>query len=136
MINFDLKNRVAVVTGGAQGFGLAITERFIESGASVVIWDIDEEAIKTAINKINSDKVSYQIVDVGNYENIEKNLAEIEKTHKKIDIFINNAGVAGKNTTVVDYPLDEWKKVIDLNLNAVFYCCKACLLYTSPSPRD
>ena len=84
MINFDLKNRVAVVTGGAQGFGLAITERFIESGASVVIWDIDEEAIKTAINKINSDKVSYQIVDVGNYENIEKNLAEIEKHTKKL----------------------------------------------------
>ena len=56
MINFDLKNRVAVVTGGAQGFGLAITERFIASGASVVIWDIDEEAIKTAINKINSDR--------------------------------------------------------------------------------
>ena len=68
MINFDLKNRVAVVTGGAQGFGLAITERFIVSGASVVIWDIDEEAIKTAIKKINSDKDSYQIVDVSNYE--------------------------------------------------------------------
>ena len=83
MINFDLKNRVAVVTGGAQGFGLAITERFIESGASVVIWDIDEEAIKKAINKINSDKISYQIVDVGNYESIEKNLANVEKTHKK-----------------------------------------------------
>ena len=129
MTNFDLKNRVAIVTGGAQGFGLAITERFIDSGASVVIWDIDEEAIKMAISKINSDKVSYQIVDVGNYESIEKNLAEIEKTHKKIDIFINNAGVAGKNTTVVDYPLDEWKKVIDLNLNAVFYCCKAVVPY-------
>ena len=129
MINFDLKNRVAIVTGGAQGFGLAITERFIESGASVIIWDIDEEAIKTAISKINSDKVSYQIVDVGNYESIEKNLTEIEKTHKKIDIFINNAGVAGKNTTVVEYPLDEWKKVIDLNLNAVFYCCKAVTPY-------
>ena len=57
MINFDLKNRVAIVTGGAQGFGLAITERFIQSGASVVIWDIDEQAIKTAISKINSDKV-------------------------------------------------------------------------------
>ena len=70
MINFDLKDRVAIVTGGAQGFGLAITERFIASGASVVIWDIDEEAIKTAIKKINSNKVSYQIVDVGNYENI------------------------------------------------------------------
>ena len=94
MINFDLKDRVAIVTGGAQGFGLAITERFIASGASVVIWDIDEEAIKIAIKKINSDKVSYQIVDVGNYENIEKNLAEIEKTHKKIDIFIRNGKIA------------------------------------------
>ena len=129
MINFDLKDRVAIVTGGAQGFGLAITERFIASGARVVIWDIDEEAIITATKKINSDKLSYQIVDVGNYQNIEKNLAETEKSHKKIDIFINNAGVAGKNTTVVDYPLDEWKKVIDLNLNAVFYCCKAVTPY-------
>ena len=129
MIKFDIENRVAVVTGGAQGFGLAITERFIESGATVVIWDIDEEAIKTAINKINSDKVSFQVVDVESFENIEKNLAEVEKNHNKIDIFINNAGVAGKNTTVVDYPLEEWKKVIDLNLNAVFYCCKAVTPY-------
>ena len=105
MIKFNLKDRVAIVTGGAQGFGLAITERFIESGATVVIWDIDEEAIKTAINKINSDKISSQVVDVESFENIEKNLAEVEKNHNKIDIFINNAGVAGKNTTVVDYPL-------------------------------
>ena len=129
MIKFNLKDRVAIVTGGAQGFGLAITERFIESGATVVIWDIDEEAIKTAINKINSDKISSQVVDVESFENIEKNLAEVEKNHNKIDIFINNAGVAGKNTTVVDYPLEEWKKVIDLNLNAVFYCCKAVTPY-------
>ena len=100
MIKFDLQDRVAIITGGAQGFGLAITERFIESGAKVVIWDIDEKAIKTAINKINSDKVSYQVVDVGNYESIEKNLVETEKNHNKIDIFINNAGIAGINTTV------------------------------------
>ena len=129
MIKFDIKNRVAVVTGGAQGFGLAITERFIESGATVVIWDIDEEAIKTAINKINSDKISSQVVDVESFENIEKNLAEVEKNHNKIDIFINNAGVAGKNTTVAEYPVDEWNKVINLNLNAVFYCCKAVVPY-------
>ena len=57
MIKFDLKDRVAIVTGGAQGFGLAITERFIDSGASVVIWDIDEKEIKKAINKIKSNKV-------------------------------------------------------------------------------
>tara|TARA_Y100001970_G_scaffold281985_1_gene393894 strand:- start:8338 stop:9087 length:750 start_codon:yes stop_codon:yes gene_type:complete len=125
MIKFDLKDRVAIVTGGAQGFGLAITERFIESGAKVIIWDIDEKEIKKTINKIKSDKVSFQIVDVSNFETIEKNLVELEKKHKKIDIFINNAGMAGMNKTIAEYPLDEWKKVIDLNLNSVFYCCKA-----------
>ena len=125
MIKFDLNNRVAIVTGGAQGFGLAITERFIQSGAKVIIWDIDETESKKAIKKINSDNLSYQIVDVCNIENINKNLNEIEKTHKKIDIFVNNAGVAGMNTTVAEYPIEEWNKVINLNLNAVFYCCKA-----------
>ena len=125
MIKFDLKDRVAVVTGGAQGFGLAITERFIESGAKVVIWDIDENEAKKAIDKVNSKNLSYQIVDVSNIETINNKLSEIETTHGKIDIFINNAGVAGKNTTVAEYPVDEWNKVINLNLNAVFYCCKA-----------
>ena len=125
MIKYDLKDRVAIVTGGAQGFGLAITERFIEAGAKVIIWDVDENAAKEAVTKIKSENVSYQIVDVTNFEIINKNLLETEKSHKKIDIFINNAGMAGLNTTVADYPLDEWKKIIDLNLNSVFYCCKA-----------
>ena len=129
MIQFDLKNRVAVVTGGAQGFGLAITERFIDSGAKVVIWDIDENEAKKAIDKVNSKNLSYQIVDVSNIETINNKLSEIETTHGKIDIFINNAGVAGKNTTVAEYPVDEWNKVINLNLNAVFYCCKAVVPY-------
>jgi 2-dehydro-3-deoxy-L-rhamnonate dehydrogenase (NAD+) len=125
MIKYDLNKRVAVVTGGAQGFGLAVSERFIEAGAKVVIWDIDEEAIKKALGKVNSKNLSYQIVDVSNFENINKSLLESENKHGKIDIFINNAGIAGMNTSVAEYPLDEWKKVIDLNLNSVFYCCKA-----------
>jgi len=125
MIKFDLNNRIAIVTGGAQGFGLAITERFIQSGAKVIIWDIDEVESKKAIEKINSENLSYQIVDVSNIDDINKNLNEIEKTHKKIDIFVNNAGVAGMNTTVAEYPIEEWNKVINLNLNAMFYCCKA-----------
>ncbi len=129
MIKFDLKDRVAVVTGGAQGFGLAITERFIDSGAKVVIWDIDENEAKKAIDKVNSKNLSSQIVDVSNIETINNKLSEIETTHGKIDIFINNAGVAGKNTTVAEYPVDEWNKVINLNLNAVFYCCKAVVPY-------
>ena len=125
MIKFDLNNRIAIVTGGAQGFGLAITERFIQSGAKVIIWDIDETESKKAIEKINSENLTYQIVDVSKIDDINKNLNEIEKTHKKIDIFVNNAGVAGMNTTVAEYPIEEWNKVINLNLNAVFYCCKA-----------
>ena len=125
MIKFDLNNRVAIVTGGAQGFGLAVTERFIDAGAKVVIWDIDEEAIKNALDKVNSENLSYQTVDVSNFENINKSLLETESKKGKIDIFINNAGIAGMNTTVAEYPLDEWNKVINLNLNSVFYCCKA-----------
>ena len=125
MIKFDIENRVAVVTGGAQGFGLAITERFIESGAKVVIWDIDENEAKKALEKVNSKNLSYQIVDVSDFGKINEKLIEIESMHGKIDIFINNAGVAGMNTTVAEYPIEEWNKVINLNLNAVFYCCKA-----------
>ena len=125
MIKYDLNNRVAVVTGGAQGFGLAVSERFIEAGAKVIIWDIDEDAAKQAIDKVNSENLTYQIVDVSDFENINKSLAKIENQHGKIDIFINNAGIAGVNTTVAEYPLEEWKKVINLNLNSVFYCCKA-----------
>ena len=125
MIKFDLNNRVAIITGGAQGFGLAISQRFIEAGAKVIIWDIDENAIKKTLDKIDSQNLSHQIVDVSNFENINKNLSEAESKHGKIDIFINNAGIAGMNTTVAEYPLDEWNKVINLNLNSVFYCCKA-----------
>ena len=129
MIKFNLENRVAIVTGGAQGFGLSITKRFINSGAKVIIWDIDENECKKAIDQISSEKCSFRIVDVKQIENIQSNLNEIEKKFGKIDIFINNAGIAGKNTSVVDYPLEEWKKVIDLNLNAVFYCCKSVVPY-------
>jgi len=78
MNKFDLNNRVAVVTGGAQGFGFAITERFIQSGAKVIIWDIDKEAAEIALKKINSERCFYQIVDVKNFEGIIKNLNDIE----------------------------------------------------------
>ena len=125
MINFDLNNRVAIVTGGAQGFGLAITERFIKSGAKVVIWDIDENEAKKALSKINSENCSNQKVDVTNFQDIQDNIKEVEKGFGKIDIFINNAGMSGVNAKVWDYPVDEWKKVLDLDLNSTFYCCKA-----------
>ena len=125
MIKFNLNDRVGIFTGGAQGFGFAITERFISSGAKVIIWDIDENECKKAISKINSKNCNFQIVDVRQIKEVETKLNEVEKKFGKIDIFINNAGIAGINTSVIDYPVGEWNKVINLNLNAVFYCCKS-----------
>ena len=124
MNNYNLKGRVAVVTGGAQGFGYAITKRLLESGAEVIIWDIYQKATDEALKKLSSDKCSYQNVDVTNIDDITKNIENITK-EKNIDIFINNAGMAGQNTQVWNYPKDEWLKVMDLDLNSVFYCCKA-----------
>ena len=124
MNKFSLNNRTAIITGGAQGFGLAMTERFLESGANVIIWDYDKSAVEKTIKKLNNPKLSSTIIDVTNFDHI---LTEVEKEtkNKKIDIFINNAGITGQNTTVWEYPIKEWKKVLDLNLNAVFYCLKA-----------
>ena len=125
MNHLDLKDRVAIITGGAQGFGLAISKRIIQSGGKVVIWDIDENAVETALKEINSNDLSFKKVDVTNFEEIEKALLETENELGKIDLFVNNAGITGMNAKVWDYPLDEWKKVIELDLNSTFYCCKA-----------
>jgi len=124
MNKISLNNRTAIITGGAQGFGLAMTKRFLESGANVIIWDLDKSAVQEATKKLNSSKLNSTIIDVTNFDQVS---AEVEKVtkDKKIDIFINNAGIAGQNTTVWDYPIEEWKKVLELNLNAVFYCLKA-----------
>ena len=125
MNKYNFKNRIAVVTGGAQGFGLAITKRIIQSDGKVVIWDIDKEAIEKAKKEINSDNFSFQLVNVTDFKAIEASIKELEQKFGKIDIFINNAGITGMNAKVWDFPLEEWKKVIELNLNSTFYCCKA-----------
>ena len=125
MNKYNLTNKVAIVTGGAQGFGLAITKRIIQSGGKVVIWDIDKDEAEKAKKEINSKNLSYQIVDVTDFEIVKKSVDELEEKLGQIDIFVNNAGMTGMNAKVWDYPLDEWQKVIELNLNSTFYCCKA-----------
>ncbi len=120
MNKINLENRVAIVTGGAQGFGLAITKRFIKSGARVLIWDKDTEYLNTVDLK-NTQKIE---VDVSNYKSVENAFAESLTHENKIDILINNAGIAGPNFKTWDYPLEEWQKVIDIDLTGVFYCCK------------
>tara|TARA_B100000886_G_scaffold275188_1_gene199092 strand:- start:4910 stop:5656 length:747 start_codon:yes stop_codon:yes gene_type:complete len=123
MHKFDLKNRTAIVTGGAQGFGYAIVKRFIDSGANVIIWDIDKKFIDLALKEINNERLNYQIVDITNYDEVINNFKIICEKYK-IDIFVNNAGVAGLNDKVWNYPNEEWLKVINTNLNSTFYCCK------------
>ena len=120
MNKINLENRVAIVTGGAQGFGLAITKRFIQSGAKVLIWDKDTEYL----NKVDLKNTQKIEVDVSNYKSVENAFAESLTHENKIDILINNAGIAGPNFKTWDYPLEEWQKVIDIDLSGVFYCCK------------
>ena len=120
MNKINLENRVAIVTGGAQGFGLAITKRFIESGSKVLIWDKDTEYL----NKVDLKNTQKIEVDVSNYKSVENAFAESLTHENKIDILINNAGIAGPNFKTWDYPLEEWQKVIDIDLTGVFYCCK------------
>ncbi len=120
MNKINLENRVAIVTGGAQGFGLAITKRFIESGARVLIWDKDTEYL----NKVDLKNTQKIEVDVSNYNSVENAFVESLTYENKIDILINNAGIAGPNFKTWDYPLEEWQKVIDIDLSGVFYCCK------------
>ena len=120
MNKINLENRVAIVTGGAQGFGLAITKRFIESGAKVLIWDKDTEYL----NKVDLKNTHKIEVDVSNYKSVENAFAESLTHENKIDILVNNAGIAGPNFKTWDYPLEEWQKVIDIDLSGVFYCCK------------
>jgi len=126
MHNFDLNNRVAIVTGGAQGFGYAIVKRFLDSGAKVIIWDIDKKFIEKAIEDSGSKNLNYQMVDITNFDEIKKNFDEIS-AKKNVDIFVNNAGVAGLNDKVWNYPNEEWLKVLNTNLNSTFYCCKVVI---------
>ena len=126
MNNIDLNNRVAIVTGGAQGFGYAIVKRFLDSGAKVIIWDIDKKFIDKAIQDSGSKNLSYQIVDITNFDEIKKSFDEVSSKNK-IDIFVNNAGVAGLNDKVWNYPNEEWLKVLNTNLNSTFYCCKVVI---------
>ena len=122
-ISFDLNGRTAIVTGGAQGFGLDITKRLIRSGASVIIWDNDQKMVEKAIEDIKSPNLSYNIVDISNYSKVEECVQEITK-QKNIDILINNAGITGPTATLWEYDIEMWKKVVDINLMGTFNCCR------------
>ena len=122
MNNFDLKNKIAIVTGGAQGFGLDIAKKFINSGAQVRIWDNDENELNKVIKKENNENLKYDVVDVTDFESVNKTVKNLKNS--KIDILINNAGITGPTAELWNYSVDEWNKVINVNLNGTYICCK------------
>ena len=121
---FDFNNRTAVITGGGQGFGLDIAQRFLESGAKVIIWDIDSKLIDEAIKETNNSNLSSSIVDVSNYKEVEEAVSNIlEKSN--IDILINNAGITGPTMPLWEYDIEIWNKIVKINLLGTFNCCRA-----------
>ena len=105
-ITFNFQNRTAVVTGGAQGFGLDIAKRFLNSGAKVIIWDTDSKMIEKAIKEINNENLTSKIVDVSNFKEVSDCANEISK-NSNIDILINNAGITGPTATLWEYEVKE-----------------------------
>tara|TARA_B100000530_G_scaffold318835_1_gene250859 strand:- start:184 stop:924 length:741 start_codon:yes stop_codon:yes gene_type:complete len=122
MNQIDLKNKTAVITGGAQGFGYSMVERFSQSGAKVVIWDKDQELIDSLDLP---DNVSTVQTDVTSYDSVENSTKQTLEKNNKIDILVNNAGIAGPSFKTWEYPIEQWQNVVDIDLTGVFYCCRA-----------
>jgi NAD(P)-dependent dehydrogenase (short-subunit alcohol dehydrogenase family) len=122
----DLNGQKAVVTGGANGIGYAVAERLCRSGASVAIWDLNaEQGEKAAAELGKSGNAVYLAVDITSPESVVETLARTEAQIGPVDIVVNSAGIAGMNTTVEEYPIEEWNRVININLNGTFYVNRA-----------
>ena len=126
MNTYDLENKTAIITGGAQGFGLDIAKRFLDSGARVILWDIDEKELIKSSEKLNNKNLSFDVVDVSNFKSVNGKFLEIIKS-SNIDILINNAGITGSTSSLWDYDVDEWNKIVQINLMGTFNCCK-CII--------
>lgn len=121
-----LENKIAIITGGAQGIGKAAVKRFAEEDAVVIIWDVNEEKASATINelKVISNEIEFQKVDVTNLESVSEAAKQIIDKYKKIDILINNAGIT-RDASFLKMTSEQWQQVIDVNLTGVFNCTKA-----------
>ncbi len=126
MNKIDLKDRIAIITGGAQGFGLAIVKQLLASDSKIIIWDKDE-ALMESLNLGNNVKTLK--VDITNFRDVETATKESINIFGGIDILVNNAGIAGPSYKTWEYPLEDWKTIMDIDLSGVFYCCKSIVPY-------
>src|SRR5687767_594221 len=126
MNQIDLNGQVAVVTGGAQGFGLASAKRFLASGAKVSLWDMDDDALKKAAELLGGN-VDTQVVNITDFDGLTAAHADVEKNLGPVSILLNSAGISGKNHPLDEFPLDEWRQMVEVNLNGTFYVNKVVI---------
>ena len=123
-----LKGKVAVVTGGTRGIGYAIVKKFLENGASVVLWGSRQETVDRALERLRQDNPDWQVTgmapDLGSYEEVARVLDSVKKKYGKIDIMVNNAGISARDS-LYDYNPEDFDRIMDLNVNSVFRCSKA-----------
>jgi 3-oxoacyl-[acyl-carrier protein] reductase len=123
MNQLDFKGRTAIVTGGAQGIGLAIVKRLLDSGARVRIWDRDKALLDKTVSSLPG-PISGAAVDVTEAPSITKATDDALLDLGRIDVLVNNAGIAGMTVPTVDYPVEEWEKVLKVNLTGPFLACR------------
>ena len=123
-VTYDYKDRSAVITGGAKGIGLATAKRFHASGAKVSLWDMDESRLNE-VKDTFPDNIDIQVVDVTNWDSVNAAAENSLKSIGGADILVNSAGIAGPNFKTWEYPVEEWLKVVDIDLNGTFLCCRA-----------
>jgi NAD(P)-dependent dehydrogenase (short-subunit alcohol dehydrogenase family) len=123
MNKIDLNDQVAVVTGGAQGLGFAMAHRILQSGAKVSLWDMNAEVLALAVEKLGAG-ASSKVVDITDLDGLRRAHAEVELEVGPVSILVNSAGIAGSNVSLDDYDPQEWRKVVEVNLNGTFYVNK------------
>lgn len=126
MNHYDLKGRVAVITGGAQGIGFAVAKRMAASGASIAIWDRDEDLAKQAAAELGPDARAYG-VNVTDGPGLAAAAMAVRSAQGPIAVLVTSAGIAGNNAKVVDYDPAEWQRILDINLTGTFNTCRAVL---------
>ena len=128
MNQLDMAGRNAIVTGGAQGIGLSVARRLIQSGSSVSLWDLDEDTMRAALQDLGSiGSASGEIVDVSDPAAVQTAFSRTLAKLRSVDILVANAGIAGPNHLTWEYPIDAWQRVVQINLMSVFYCCRATI---------
>lgn len=128
MNGIDLKSRVAIVTGAARGLGFAITERLLDSGAVVALWDRESAQLEEAAARLKGrGRIAASVVDVTNEAQVDAAAAATLKEFGRIDILVNNAGISGKVRRSWEYSLEEWRQVMAINVDGVYLCCRAVI---------